>query len=160
MQCFRDRVEVIAVTQGQKVSQFLSLKTSNLSDEILSQRYISLFSKGSNDYKLNIFFSFLFSGFYLFLQVHFTSLHSQNVKLRHYLCIGWGELNFSFFFSTFFQSNSKRRSFVKKHSTIEYQGPINSAKKDRVTCSPVHSVSMARFCFSHKSRISNINHSM
>ena len=96
-----------------------------------------------------IFFLFFFSGFYLFLQVHFTSLHSQNVKLRHYLCIGWGELNFSFFFSTFFLSNSKRRSFVKKHSTIEYQGPINSAKKDRVTCSPVHSVSMARFCFSH-----------
>ena len=59
---------------------------------------------------------FLFSGLYLFLQVHFTSLQT-NVKLRHYLCIGWGELNFSYSIFPFF----KERPIVKKHSTVEYR---------------------------------------
>ena len=68
----------------------------------------------TSKFQLNIF-SFLFSGFYLFLQVHFTSLHSQNVKLRHYLCIGWGELNFfSFFFFPLFFSQTQRGGLLWK----------------------------------------------
>ena len=35
-------------------------------------------------------FSSFFSGFYLFLQVE-APLHVEVVKLRHYLCTGWGK---------------------------------------------------------------------
>ena len=35
--------------------------------------------------------SFFFLGFYLFLQVE-APLHVEVVKLRHYLCTGWGKL--------------------------------------------------------------------
>ena len=76
----------------------------------------------TSKFQLNIF-SFLFSGFYLFLQVHFTSLHSQNVKLRHYLCIGWGELIFFHSFFHFFSVKVKEEVFCEKALNHWILGP-------------------------------------
>ena len=82
---------------------------------------------------INLFdysFSF-FTGFYLFLQVHFTSLHQQNVKLRHYLCIGWGKSNFSFSLDRFFPAS--RALLWKGSQPLTYKGPISTLRtKDSI----------------------------
>ena len=41
--------------------------------------------------KLKLHLTPFFLGFYLFLQVE-APLHVEVVKLRHYLCTGWGKL--------------------------------------------------------------------
>ena len=79
----------------------------------------------------NTYFSY-FSGFYLFLQVE-APLHVEVVKLRHYLCIGWGlpllvvglwsfltyylnqDMNVSF---TLYESSSPRQSSSFNSSSL------------------------------------------